>query len=74
MEAQIEAKNDSDQTPLHFAANIDIARSLVEKGANIEHKDLAYWTPLHHACNNRKPDVVKYLIEMGVRIEEKEDQ
>ena len=71
MGTQIEAKNEFDQTPLHFADNVDIARSLVQKGAKIEAKDAAGWTPLHHACNQGRSNVVKYLIEMGVQIEEK---
>ena len=55
-------------TPLHWAAlkgNIDIARHLIENGADVNIKDNAGWTPLHRAVRVTKYDIVKLLIEFG---------
>ena len=43
----LESKDGSGQTPLHHAGNVDVAKYLIEKGADIEAKDDEGHTPLH---------------------------
>ena len=72
--ANIEAKNEIQRTPLHFACSkghLPIVQYLIEKGANIEAKDKCNQrTPLHFACSKGHLPIVQYLIEEGANIEE----
>ena len=45
--------------------HLHIAQYLIEKGANIEAKDINQKTPLHIASSSGKTDVVKYLVSQG---------
>ena len=42
--------------------DIDEARKLLDKGANIEARDDLGWTPLHYACFKGEVGVAKMLI------------
>ncbi|WP_264705197.1 ankyrin repeat domain-containing protein [Wolbachia endosymbiont (group A) of Gymnosoma rotundatum] len=67
----IDARNNEEQTPLHYAAkgsaensNLEVVRYLVEeKSADINAKDNFGRTPLHCAAEGCNLEVVKYLIE-----------
>ena len=51
--ANIEAKNNDGDTPLHYAClnqKTEIVKYFIEKGANIEAKNKNGNTPLHYAC------------------------
>jgi len=52
-------------TALHCACqkgHLEVAKLLVEKGADISARSLGEWTPLHSACFNGHLDVVKWLV------------
>ena len=76
----LESKDLEEKTPLHNAGNVDIAKYLIEKGADIEAKDKDGNTPLNtraiFCVGDNIPaqpeiDIAKYLIDMGAQIETK---
>ena len=59
-------------TPLHVACtwgHHDIARLLIDRGADVGAQNKHGRTPLHHACNYGHPDIVRLLIDRGADIE-----
>ena len=55
-------------TPLHDAAeqnSVDVARLLIERGADIDAKDNNGSTPLHYAAVENSFDVARLLIDSG---------
>ena len=65
-DADIDAKDDDGETPLHHAAGnnaLDLARLLIEKGADIEARDDSSVTPLYRAARANSLDVASLLIE-----------
>jgi ankyrin repeat protein len=55
------------QTPLHVAATVEVARFLVEHGADVDSLDIDHEsTPLQYAIRDRQ-DVARYLVERGAR-------
>jgi ankyrin repeat protein len=55
------------QTPLHVAATVDVARLLLEAGADIDARDVDHEsTPAQYMLKDR-PDVARYLVERGCR-------
>ena len=61
----VDARADSDQTPLHIAAeenSADVARLLIQKGADLEAKTKDGKTPLQHALYL---NVAQMLISKG---------
>lgn len=55
-------------TPLHLAAedgSLEIAKLLLDHGANIAAQDSSKRTPLDRAADHGHPDVVKLLVERG---------
>lgn len=68
----LEAETDGYFTPLIYAANggfEDIARLLLDKGADIEHAKSLYMTPLLEACWTEEASMVDFLISRGADIE-----
>ena len=58
-------------TPLIVAprkGNVEIAKLLIERGANINKTDITGQTPLHVACQNGREEMVKLLPERGADI------
>ena len=70
--AQIDPKDTSDRTPLHFAQNLSIVKHLHERGAQINSKDTDGRTLLHFAAQLKKKDpestIGKYLLEHGAKV------
>lgn len=64
-------KNDAGQTLLHQAiANnqTEVAKYLVDKGADLNLPDTKGNTPLHIATQNNQTEVIKYLVDKGARL------
>ena len=61
---EINAKDDANKTPLHYAADKDyanIAQKLMDNGANVEFMDKNGRTPIQLACEKHKIGVVERL-------------
>jgi uncharacterized protein len=56
--------------PLHLlrSDNVEIARALVDAGADINQKNSERITPLRHACSHRHPNVALFLITAGADV------
>jgi hypothetical protein len=69
----VNVKDDlSGATPLHYAAgngHIEIARLLLENGADVNVKSVGGPTPLHWAAQNGHVDILHLLVENGVDLE-----
>ena len=67
--ASIDAKDtENGRTPLHMAANTEIASFLIKKGAKIDEKDNFRETPLHIYAQNGFVDVAKILLMQGAQV------
>ncbi|WP_264684784.1 MULTISPECIES: ankyrin repeat domain-containing protein [unclassified Wolbachia] len=67
----VNAKNGCDIAPLHLAAGngeLDIAKHLINEGANIDARDCFYQTPLYWAAKSGELDMVKYLVNKGASV------
>jgi len=56
---------------LHDAAesgNIDVVRTLVSQGANVNAKDKDGRTPLYWAACNRNVEVIQFLVSQGANV------
>ena len=51
--ANVDAKNENDEIPLHWAANIDIAKILIAKGADVNAQNKEGKTPFDFACTRK---------------------
>lgn len=63
--------NPTRDCPLHTAAihgQVEIARMLLDAGADLEAGDRDASTPLHDACLNRRREVVALLLERGADV------
>jgi len=61
----VHARGGDGQTPLHFAANVEIAAYLVDHGADLDARDIDHEsTPAQYMIQTRQ-DVARYLIKRG---------
>ena len=70
--ADLEARDESEQTPLHFVAQKglnDTLRDLLQKGANIEARDKWGLTPLCIAASKGQDGITRILLENGADIQ-----
>lgn len=65
--ADVNARDNSDATPLHWAAVKRIAEYLISKGADINARDVDGRTPLKIAIMRSKRDIVDLLKSAGAR-------
>jgi ankyrin repeat protein len=75
--ADVNAKGNSDWTPLHWACeegHVQVVIELLQHGADIEAKDNNGYTPLHWACFNGHLTVGNELLSRGAHIEAKTHQ
>jgi ankyrin repeat protein len=59
------------KTPLHLAAahgHVNIARLLIEHGANINARSIGNWTPLHRVCELGSDEMIELLRNGGADI------
>jgi len=68
--ANVHVKTISGDTPLHFAANKQVALALLDAGANVQAKGNLRLTPLHHAATK---GVAEVLWQHGAKIGERND-
>ncbi len=64
--ADLNARDNHQQTPLHWAAkkgHTDTVRLLIENGVDLDAKDNYQWTPLHLAAMKGHTDIARLLIE-----------
>jgi ankyrin repeat protein len=69
--ADVNARNDKDETPLHFRAtlgDIEVAALLIKHGANVNAKDNQGLTPLHKASSECLPEKADLLIDHGADV------
>ena len=65
--ALVHARGGDGQTPLHVAADVDIARELPKRGADIDALDVDHEsTPAQYLVRDH-PDVARYLVTRGCR-------
>lgn len=70
------ANNPLQVTPLHSAcaiSNLDIAKQLIQYGADVNAKQMQNVAPLHSAAHNGQTKLVKLLINNGADIHAKTD-
>lgn len=66
--ADIECKNQVNDTPLHLAAigdHVKIIQLLADYGAKLNERNFQYETPLHLAAKTNHEHAVKLLLELG---------
>ena len=64
--ASVNARGGDGETPLHFAANAEVAELLIERGADLEIRDIDHEaTPIQYQVNNL--DVVRVLLKHGAK-------
>jgi hypothetical protein len=72
----VDARGTNGQTPLHFASTVEIARYLLEHGADIDARDLQHEsTPAQHMLRviqarhypRDRQDIARYLVARGCR-------
>jgi ankyrin repeat protein len=65
--AAVHARGGDGQTPLHFAASVEIARFLLSHGADVDAKDVDHEsTPAQYMVSDRQ-DVARFLVARGCR-------
>ncbi|WP_264329012.1 ankyrin repeat domain-containing protein [Wolbachia endosymbiont (group A) of Andrena hattorfiana] len=65
-------RDENGMTPLHHAAangDIKTAKSLIDKGADVNAQDKDSMTPLHRAAANNNEESVKLLVEYGAKVD-----
>jgi ankyrin repeat protein len=63
----VHARGGDGQTPLHFASSIEIARYLLDHGADVDARDVDHEsTPAQYMVRDRQP-IARYLVARGAR-------
>jgi ankyrin repeat protein len=65
--ALVHARGGDGQTPLHVASSVEVAKYLLDHGADIDARDIDHEsTPAQYLVRHR-PEVARYLVERGAR-------
>ena len=70
--ADIDARDEDEDTPLHWACmegHAEVAAALMDRGADIHARDRYQYTPLHWACKMRHAEVAAALMDRGADID-----
>jgi ankyrin repeat protein len=68
--------NSMENTALHAAAagkHAAIVKLLLERGANVNARQVGGWTPLHSAANNGDVETAKILVDAGADVSARAD-
>ncbi len=64
--AELAARNELGRTPLaHTAYSLEIMKTVLELGADIESQDNKGWRPIHYAVVANDPQYIKHLLNEG---------
>lgn len=75
-EFDVNSTDSKGRTLLHYAVienNFNIAKLLLDKGANSSHSDNNGWTPLHYAAQNYNAKLSELLIKYGADVNAKDE-
>ena len=75
-QAMLNARNSWSNSGLHLACrfgHLDVALTLLEKGASVDTKDRWDQTPLHLAVDDENEALVRMLLEAGAKVDTKDD-
>ena len=61
----VHARGGDGQTPLHFAADVAVARYLVEHGADVDARDVYHESSPAQWMIRDRPEVARFLVERG---------
>lgn len=65
--ALVHARGGDGQTPLHFAASVEVAEFLLERGANIDSTDVDHESTPAQWMVRERPAVARFLVSRGAR-------
>uniref|UniRef100_A0A8B9KA83 Ankyrin repeat and EF-hand domain containing 1a n=1 Tax=Astyanax mexicanus TaxID=7994 RepID=A0A8B9KA83_ASTMX len=68
----VDVKDQYYKTPLMTACrsgNYEVAKFLLDLGADVNARDQFSWTPLHHACHAGQLDIIELLVEAGAAVD-----
>jgi len=74
--ADVNAREDTDSTPLHVASidgHLEVVKLLLENGAELDARGETSSTPLHWASKCGHADVAKFLLEQGADVNARDD-
>ena len=65
-------KDGAQRTPLHIACckgYMELAMALVDRGADIDARDVDQRTPLHYACDDGNMELAMALVDRGADVD-----
>ena len=65
----VNARGGDGQSPLHFAASVDVARFLLDRGAEIDLRDIDHGSTPAQTMVSDRPEVCRYLLTRGAELD-----
>ncbi|MCW3050965.1 MAG: ankyrin-like [Chthonomonadales bacterium] len=69
--ALVNAKDEGGDTPLYSARNVDCMKLLLDRGAQVNHRDRYGQTPLDYAVRDENINMMKLLLDHGALVNAK---